>query len=77
MNNKELITKLNRFVNKAWCTYTEQEAGSLWRELSSLISQPYNQKISTEWGHVQLGYGIEQARLALKDEVDNFIRTIQ
>lgn len=73
MKNKELIKLLDRFVNKAWCTYSEQTARSLWKQIAPYIPVPYQHNIQIEWEHVKLGHGIEQARMALKEEVDKFI----
>lgn len=77
MTNKELIEMLNRFINKAWCTYSEQTAREILRDVSPYIPKEYLIPIQAEWGHVQMGHGIEQARRALKDEVNNFISTIK
>ncbi len=76
MDNKELIKKLDMFLNKAWCIHSLQSARALYREIIPFIPEPYNRSISTEWGHVQMGHGIEQARLALKDEIELFKKSI-
>jgi len=71
VNETEFL--LNRFVQKAWCSYSEQIAENIWKEVSGRIPEPYKTKIAIEWGHVQMGHGRQQALSALKEEVDKFI----
>jgi len=44
-----------------------------WREIRSTIPNPFRQNISLEIYHVELGHGIDQARLAVKNEMEKYI----
>jgi hypothetical protein len=77
MKNEELIKQLIRFKDKAFCSYTHEQASSIWAKIRNNIPHPYNRKISTEWSHVQLGHGYQQAKLALDEEIKNFINHLK
>jgi hypothetical protein len=73
LDKEKLIRLLNQFLNKAWCTYSEQSARKLLKQVAPHIPSEYLRRIETEWQHVTLGHGIDQARMALKTEVNKFI----
>jgi hypothetical protein len=73
LDKDKLKKLLNQFLNKAWCTYSEQSARKLWKEIAPHIPYQYAIHIQTEWEHVKLGHGIDQARMALKTEINKFI----
>jgi hypothetical protein len=71
-----LIHQLIRFKDKAWCTYTEEQAQTIWKKIGSQIPNPYYTRISTEWGHVKCNHGKSQARMALLHEIESYIKFI-
>ena len=60
-------------LNNIFCTYSFNKGKSKWREISSQIPKPFRQNISTEIYHVESGHGIDQARLAVKSEMEKYI----
>lgn len=60
-------------LNNAWCTYSFSKARTRWNEIGSSVPEPFQFKIGIEMSHVELGHGINQARLALKDEMEKYI----
>lgn len=73
MNRDELIQKLIRFKDKAFCTYTHEQASSIWRQIREHIPDPYNHYISVEWSHIKCGHGLQQECLALDTEISKYI----
>lgn len=60
-------------LNNIWCTYSYEKGKQRWREIKSQIPEPFKFKIDIEMNHVWLGHGIEQARKAVKSEMNNYI----
>ena len=56
-----------------WCTHSFKKGFSQWLQIKNKIPKPYVDLIAIEISHVMCGHGIEQARLALKDEIEKFI----
>lgn len=69
MSNDELIEKLLRFKDKAWCHYTHYEAHHIWSEIARFIPKQFASSIQTEWCHCYLGHGFRQACMALDTEI--------
>ena len=63
----------NQIINNIFCTYSFPKGKTKWREISSTIPEPFRRKISTEISHVESGHGIDQARLAVKSEMEKYI----
>jgi hypothetical protein len=81
MDNKELVQKLIRFKDKAYCTYTHQQAWHIWQEIGGEVAKrvPHEiyEQITTEWGHVHLGHGLHQACAALNTEIQKCIQYLE
>jgi hypothetical protein len=60
-------------LNNIWCTYSFEKGKNKWLGIKSMIPEPYKSKIDTEIYHVEAGHGINQARLAVKDEMQKYI----
>ena len=60
-------------LNNIFCTYSFPKGKTKWREISSTIPNPFRQNIYIEIYHVELGHGIDQARLAVKSEMEKYI----
>jgi len=74
ISNVHTITHfLNQILNNIFCTYSFHKGKTKWREIISTIPNPFRQKISTEIYHVESGHGINQARLAVKSEMEKYI----
>jgi len=63
----------NYILNNIFCTYSFPKGKTKWREISSTIPESIRRKISTEIYHVESGHGIDQARLAVKSEMEKYI----
>jgi len=63
----------NQILNNIFCTYSFPKGKTKWKEISSTIPEPFRKKISTEIYHVESGHGIDQARLAVKSEMEKYI----
>ena len=63
----------NQILNNIFCTYSFPKGKTKWKEISSTIPEPFRRKISTEISHVESGHGIDQARLAVKSEMEKYI----
>jgi hypothetical protein len=61
-------------LNNIWSIYSFTKGKSKWLEIKSNISEPFRTKISIEIGHVEIGHGIIQSRLAVKDEMEKYIQ---
>jgi len=61
-------------LNNIFCTYSFPKGKTKWREISLTIPEPFRRKIYTEIYHVELGHGIDQARLAVKDEMEKYMK---
>jgi len=72
-NLYQTAINLNQILNNIFCTYSFPKGKTKWREISSTIPEPFRRKIYTEISHVELGHGIDQARLAVKDEMEKYI----
>lgn len=60
-------------LNNIWCTYTFEKGKKRWREIQSQIPEPYRFRIDIEMDHVWLEHGIDQARLAVKSEMEKYL----
>jgi len=72
-NAYSIAQDFNYILNNIFCTYSFQKGKTKWREIQSQIPEPYRFRISIEIDHVWLGYGISQARLAVKSEMEKYI----
>lgn len=63
----------DEILNNIWCTYSFHKGKKQWREFASNVPEPFRFKIDIEICHVELGHGIKQARLAVKDEMEKYI----
>jgi len=60
-------------LNNIFCTYSFHKGKTKWREIQLQIPEPYRFRISIEIDHVESGHGIDQARLAVKSEMEKYI----
>ena len=72
-NLYKITQDLNQILNNIFCTYLFHKGKTKWREISSTISNPFRQNIYLEIYHVESGHGIDQARLAVKSEMEKYI----
>lgn len=75
--NKQAINVAKDFdfiLNNLWCTYSESKGKKRWNEISKDIPSEFYRKILTEIGHVESGHGREQALMAVKSEMVNYLR---
>lgn len=77
MSNKELIQNLKLFRDKAFCHHSHSKAYTIFRKIAKNIPKPYITQIQTEWSHVQLGHGFEQACGALNTEIEKCIKHLK
>jgi len=63
----------NYILNNIFCTYSFHKGKTKWREIQLQIPEPYKFKINIEISHVELRHGIDQARLAVKSEMEKYI----
>jgi len=72
-NVYSIAQSFNFILNNIFCTYLFAKGKTKWREISSTIPNPFRQNISLEIYHVESGHGIDQARLAVKSEMEKYI----
>ena len=73
-NVYSIAQSFNFILNNIFCTYLFAKGKTKWREISSTIPKPFRQNnISLEIYHVESGHGIDQARLAVKSEMEKYI----
>ena len=60
-------------LNNIWCTYSFEKGRKRWRQIKTQIPEPFRLSIDIEMGHVWCGHGIEQARQAVKSEMEKYI----
>lgn len=68
-----IVTEFNDILNDMWCKYSYDSGCKKWRNIARFLDEPFRSNIATEMGHTQIGYGVKQARLALKDEIEKYI----
>jgi len=68
-----MANEFDNILNSIWCTYSFTEGKKKWREIWMSIPDPYRRNIDTEICHVELGHGIMQSRMAVKDEMEKYI----
>lgn len=68
-----IALELDNMLNQMWCKYSFESGYKLWRDISKWVEDPYRSNIRTEIGHITLGHGLKQARLALKSEIEKYI----
>ncbi len=69
----KIAFEFDKILNDIWCVYSFNKGHSRWRMISRNIEEPYRSQIDIEIGHVKLGHGINQARAAVKDEMEKYI----
>jgi len=72
-NIYSIANDFDQILNNIFCTYSFPKGKTKWREISSQIPKPFRQNISLEIYHVESGHGIDQARLAVKSEMEKYI----
>jgi len=72
-NILKTIKELDNILDDIWCTYSFEKGTKKWREFAKNIPSEFENRISTEIGHVYCGHGIIQARLAVKSEMSAYI----
>ena len=72
-NVYSIAINFNYILNNIFCTYSFPKGKTKWREISSQIPNPFRQNISLEIYHVESGHGIDQARLAVKSEMEKYL----
>lgn len=70
---REISYVFDYILNNIWCTYSFYEGKMQWKDIEAEIPEPFRSHIALEISHVELGYGIQQARLAVKDEMEKYI----
>ncbi len=70
----DIANKFDTILNSIWCTYSFHQGKKKWREIWSSISEPYRSQIDTEIYHVESGHGREQALMAVKHEMEKYIK---
>lgn len=76
-NNKNALSIAKDFdyiLNNLWSTYSEQKGLKSWREIRGEIPNEYQRKIAIEIGHVEIGHGREQALMATKSEMEEYLK---
>jgi len=77
-NNKKEVKKIAEtfedILNDIWCNYSLTTGRKKFDAIAHTISSPFDRKIFTEICHVQLGNGQWQARLAVKDEMEHYLK---
>jgi hypothetical protein len=68
-----LAHEFNIILNDIWCTRSFNRGRKRWKDVSKNIPSPYNFRINKEIEHVYLGHGIEQARMAVKSEMEKLL----
>lgn len=74
--NKEALSIAEEFdfiLNNIWTKFTYQKGLYRWIRVAERVEKPFRKRINTEIGHVDLGYGINDARLAVKDEMVKYL----
>lgn len=66
----KIANDFDYILNNIWCIYSFDKGKKKWREIASEIPEPYRQNIFIEICHVELGHGIDQARMAVKSEME-------
>ena len=69
----KIANDFDYILNNIWCTYSFHKGKKRWREVARYIPESFRCKISIEMGHVWLGHGIDQARLAVKNEMKKYL----
>jgi len=73
-NITNTLNDFNQILNNIFCTYSFPKGKTKWREISSTIPNQFRQNpISLEIYHVESGHEIDQARLAVKNEMEKYI----
>lgn len=73
-NKSKIANDFDYILNNMWCTYSEDKAVGRWRNICKQLDKESYRKISIEIEHVQLGHGREQALMALKAEMINYLQ---
>ena len=71
---KMLANDFDYILNNIWCTRSFNKGYKRWNEISKNIPSPYSFRINVEISHVDLGHGIQQARMAVKSEMEDFLK---
>ena len=69
----DIVNDFDYILNNMWCSYSFGKGYKRWKEISNKIDIYYRNKISTEIGHVDIGHGKQQALIALREEMINYI----
>ena len=72
-NVYSIAQSFNFILNNIFCTYSFNKGKTKYKQISSTIPNPFRQNISLEIYHVESGHGIDQARLAVKSEMEKYI----
>lgn len=70
---KELIHDFDYILDNIWCTYSFKKGRRRWNKIVLNIHNEYAKRIIIEMQHVLIGHGVEQAKLAVKDEMEKYI----
>ncbi|GEM_PF-3200674 len=69
----ETANHFDYILNNIWSTHSFAKGRRRWLQIRSNVEEPYKTKINTEISHVEIGHGIIQSRLAVKDEMNRYI----
>ena len=68
-----MINDFDYILDNIWCKYSYRKAIGQWDKIVFNIHNEYAKKILIEIQHVLIGYGVEQDKLAVKDEMEKYI----
>lgn len=69
----EVAKDFDYILNNIWSTYSEAKGVKRWKEIKGRIPYHFSRGISIEMIHVELGYGREQALMAVKHEMIKYL----
>ena len=73
----QLSVALREIVNNMWCIYSERKGIKKFNEIAHLLPEECARRIRIEIGHIELRHGLRQARLELKDVVEDCIEMLE
>ena len=69
----KIANDFDYILNNIWCVRSFHKGKGRWMDIIKIIPQPFKTSINVEMEHVYLGHGIEQARAAVKSEMNKYI----
>lgn len=69
----EMAKEFDSILDNIWCKLTFERGLFQWYRVMKKVEQPFARQISVEIGHVDSGYDVVNARLAVKDEMEKYL----